>query len=116
MGWKTVTVTLYDPTLGIITVDMAFTTYLSYTYDSSVGAFVDSLGNPAVHPYLGRGAGNCPLRSHNMFTVDDSLGTIPFQSDVDFLNYNITVDYATGNISVTGTPPPDGTNIYIPTA
>ena len=116
MGWKIKSILAYNPATGSITVDMQFTSYLVYTYDSGAGGWVDTGGNPPLHPYLGMGAGNCPLRSHNMITVDDSSGTIPYESDIDFLNYSITVNYVTGNISVTGTPPPDGTTIMIPTA
>ena len=47
--------------------------------------------------------------------MDDGLGTISYRSDVDGLDYTLTIDYATGNISVTGTPPPYGTSIFIPT-
>ena len=116
MGWKIKSILAYDPTIGNITVDMQFTTYLTYTYDSGSGGFIDWVGNPPNHPYLGKGAGNCVLRSQGRFTVDDGLGSISYRSDVDGLDYTLTIDYATGNISVTGTPPPDGTNIYIPTA
>ena len=112
---KTVTVPAYDPTLGNTTVPVTYTTYLVFYADAgAVGGISDSLGNPPVTPFAGKGAGNCPIRSEGVFTVDNA-GIILIKSDQDHLWYSIAVDTVTGNITVTGTPPPDGTTIMIPT-
>ena len=117
MGYKSNLVVGYDAALGNTTVRLTFGTFLVFYADSgAAGGLSDSIGNPPVHPYLGRGAGNCVMRSQGRFTVDNGLGTISFRSDIDGLDYEITIDYVTGEISVTGTPPPDGTTIMIPTS
>ena len=111
LGWKTITVTLYDPTLGVITVDMAFTTYMAFTIDSGSPGGMD----PNNIIFAAVGAGNCVLRSNGIFTVDDGMGNIIIRSDIDGLYYTAHINYATGEVTFT-TPPPDGTTIYRPTA
>ena len=111
MGWKIKTILNYNPTTGVITVDMQFTTYDTFTVDSGGIGGMD----PDNIVFAGVGAGNCVFLSDGIYTVDDGAGSIIIRSNIDHLYYTGTINYATGAVTF-ATPPPDGTMIYRPTA